>query len=325
MDLPHGNVLQNALFHLVQPIVIPVQHSPRLIHIGALLGLLAPGHFQTNIQIVADHRRLSAAVGLLGKPHDLLHQLLLDLLGNLELFDFITILLDLLVAVVPQLVLQHLHLLPQDHVLLHAPHSVADFFLHLHFQRDHIQLMGQDLVHQLQPFHGVHLLQDTLAIRVAKIDGVSYVVSQLAGVIAIQHRCHDLVRQLRHHVPVFAKQKIGLAHHSLHPAGHPDGEFVLQQHHVGLQEGMRLPQALDASLSHAPHHHANGRVRRFNDLQHMRHRAHGVQVAFLGTRHSQLPLGHQKNVFSLFHGVVQRQHGDLALHIKSGRLLRKNR
>ena len=51
--------------------------------------------------------------------------------------------------------LQDLHLLPQDHVLLHPSHTVPDLFLHLHFQRDYIQLTSEDLVHQLQSLHGM--------------------------------------------------------------------------------------------------------------------------------------------------------------------------
>ena len=55
MDLPHGNMLQNALFHLVKPVVVPVQYGTGLIHVGTVLGFPAPGHFQAGVQIIADH------------------------------------------------------------------------------------------------------------------------------------------------------------------------------------------------------------------------------------------------------------------------------
>ena len=83
MDLADSYVFQYALFHLCQAIMILIQHSPSLFHIGPLLGFLAPGHLQTGIQIIADHRRLGAAVWLLGQARDLLHQLLLNLLVDL--------------------------------------------------------------------------------------------------------------------------------------------------------------------------------------------------------------------------------------------------
>ena len=57
----------------------------------------------------------------------------------------------------------------------------------------------------------------------------------------------------------------------------------------------------------------------------MGYRAHGIKVIFLRVHHSQLSLGHQENVLSLLHSVVQRQHGDLTFYIKPGGLTGENR
>ena len=185
--------------------------------------------------------------------------------------------------------------------------------------------MGKDLVDQLQPFHGMQFLKDPLAVRVAKINAVTYVVCQPSGIIAIQHSGHDLVRQIRHHLLILSENGIGLTHNGLHPACHPTRKIVLHQHHIGLQERSGLPQAIDTTLAHTAHHHTNGSFGCFDDLQHMSHRTHSVQVALIRAHYRQLTLGHQKNIFAFLHCIVQRQHGDLTFHIKPGGLAGKNR
>ena len=141
IQLPHGDELQNALFHLLQTVVIPIQQLSRLLHIRPFAAEPVPRHLQTHVQIVPDNGGLRAA-----QPFHLFGQPLMYLLGQLGPLDLLGVLSDLLVAVVAQLMLQHLHLLPQDHVLLHLGHPLAHLLLHLHLQRQHVHLVGQDIV-----------------------------------------------------------------------------------------------------------------------------------------------------------------------------------
>ena len=54
-QLLDGQELQDALLHLLQPIVVLVQHLAGSLHADPLPGLFAPGQLQAYIQIVADH------------------------------------------------------------------------------------------------------------------------------------------------------------------------------------------------------------------------------------------------------------------------------
>ena len=325
MDLAHGDVLQDTLLHLGQAVVVLIQHGPSLFHIRPLLGLLAPGHFQAGVQVIADHRCLGAAVGLLCQARNLLHQLFSDFLGDIQLLNFFRILLNFIVAVLAQLMLQYLHLLPQNHVLLHPAYTVADFFLHLHFQGDHIQLVGENFIHQLQALHRIQLLQNALAVLGTKVDAVTDVVSQLTGVLTVQHFGDDLIRQIRHHLPILAENGVGLTHNSLYAAGHLAGKIVLHLHHIGLEKGPGLPKTANAALILTVYQHTHGGIGGFYDLQHTANGAQGVKILFVRVGHSQLPLGHQEDLLALLHSVVQRQHGDLALYIKPGVLAGENR
>ena len=88
----------------------------------------------TNVQIVADYRRLGAAVGLFGQTIHLFHQFLVDLLRQLQLFNFVGILCNLLIPIITQFVLQNFQLLAQDHVLLYLRHAGTNLVLQIDLQ-----------------------------------------------------------------------------------------------------------------------------------------------------------------------------------------------
>ena len=85
IHLPDGDGLQNALFHLLQAVVVLFQHLSGGVHADPLPGGHIPGHLQADIQIVPDDCGLSAAVRLLGQLIDLFQQVLLRVLLQLEL------------------------------------------------------------------------------------------------------------------------------------------------------------------------------------------------------------------------------------------------
>ena len=324
VDLLHSDELQNTLLDLIQTKVFLIQNGTGLRHVGPILGGLVPRHFQTHVQIVADHRGLSAAVGLLGQTIHFLYQFAVDLLRQLQLFDFLGILLDLLVAVIAQLVLQYLHLLPQDHVLLHLRHAGAHLLLQLNLQRDDLHLVGQYLVQQPQTLGGVQLLQNALAVAVPQIDVLGNEVRQTAGIPAIQHSGDKIVGQIGNKLLILAEGHIGLADQRLHAGCHAAGEVLLQQLHVGLQKGLILPQAVDTGPLLALHDHPHAGLRGFEDLQNAADRAHRIKILLRGSRGGDLPLRHQKDGAVALHGAVQRVDGDLPLHVKAQRQVGKN-
>ena len=261
-----GDELQYALLHRFQTVVIPIQQLPRLLHIRPLTGVLVPRHLQTDVQIVADDGGLRAAEGLLGKPLHLFCQTLMYLLGQMGALDLLCVLRQLLVAVVAQLVLQDLHLLPQDHVLLHLCHPLAHLLLHLHLQRQHIHLVGQNIVDQLEPPVGPQLLQHTLAILMAQRDVLGDEIGQMPRVAAVQHRRDKVVAELRRQLLILAEQGVGAPQHGLHPGCDLAGEFLLQYLHIGLQEGLPLPQPQQPGALLALHEDPDTAVRGLDDL-----------------------------------------------------------
>ena len=266
VDLPHRHVFQNPLLHLVQAVVIPVQNIPGLCHVRPVPGLLIPGHIQAYVQIIADHRGLGAAEGLLAEAVHLFHQPLLHLLRQLHLPDFGLIFLDFLVLVVAQLMLQHLHLLPQDHVLLHLAHPLAHLLIQLHLQGQHLKLMGQNIVDLVQPLRGVQFLQNPLAVIVAQRHVLGDKVRQCAGVTHIQHSGKEIVVQVADHVLILPDKGVRLPQQRLHAGGDSAGKFLLQQLHVGLQKGLGLPHPPHSGPGLPFHHHPQGGLGGLDDL-----------------------------------------------------------
>ena len=221
--------------------------------------------------------------------------------------------------------LQNLHLLPQDHVLLHTGHPVTHLFLHLHFQRNHIQLMGQDFVDQLQSLHRVQFLQNALPLLVAQRNILADIVCQTPRIVGIQHRGHQLIRQIRHHVLVLSKQGVGLPQQRLHPVGAYGGAQRFQQVYIRLQKGSCLPQPVDAPAATSLHQYPHRRVGSLDNLQNLAQCTHRVQVLLLRLCHRDFPLCHGKNLPVIVHGAVQRPHGNIPLHIKASGLVGENR
>ena len=291
VQLPHGDELQDALLHFLQAVVVTVQNFPGLLHISPVVGLHAPGHVQAHVQIVPDHRALGAAEGLLGQAVQLLHELLPNLVRGTAAADPLLVLVQLVVAVLAQLVLQYMELLPQDHVPLDLAHPLADLLVNIRLQGGDVNLVEQDLVHDHQPPDGVQLLQHPLAVLVPEVDVGGDGVRQLAGVPDIQHRGHQLIGQIPHQLLIPAKQGVDPPGQGLGAVRGPP-TLVLQQVHVGLEEGLGLPQAAQGRPVQAPGDDAHAGIRGLDDLEDTAHGADGVQILLLRLLDANLPLGY---------------------------------
>ena len=85
---------------------------------------------------------------------------------------------------------------------------------------------------------------------------------------------------------------------------------------MGLEEGLRLPQAAQVGPLPPLHHHPDRGLAQPQDLRDVGDRANGVQVLFLRRVHPDLPLGHQEDVLIGLHGPLQGRDGDRPLHVK---------
>ena len=77
---PHSQEFQHPLLHLLQAIVILVQHLSGIADIGVVLGHMVPGQRQQRLNIAADHRTLGIVLSHVFKTGNLLGDLLLDIL-----------------------------------------------------------------------------------------------------------------------------------------------------------------------------------------------------------------------------------------------------
>ena len=305
--------------------MVAVKDGAGLGNIGAVTGILIPRHIEAGIEIVADNRGLGAAEGLLAQTIQLLAELFAHLVREFGVVDLLGVLLQLLIAVIAQFVLQHLHLLAEDHVLLHTGDTGAHLLLHLHLKGDDIHLMGEDLIKELQALHRMELFQHSLAITVAEIDILRHKISQLAGIAAIQYRGDKIIAEIANQILIGTEDSVGLTDQRLHASGVLAGEVLVHQLDLCLQEGLGLPQAQDTRALLTLHHHADGGLRGLDDLQNAAQRAHIEKILLLGQSGGNVTLGDKENHTIGIHGVVESVDGDLALHIETHGEIGENR
>ena len=214
--------------------MVAVEDLARLRDVCAVARALAPRNLQTDIEIVADDGRLGAAVGLLGETVHLAQEFFADLVVNAQCMDAVRILLNLLVAVLAELMLQHLHLLAQHHVALDAPHALAHLLLHLHLQREHVRLVGEDLVDLHQAADGMQLLENPLAILMAQGDVLRNEIGQMAGVALVEHGGHQIRGDAAHKLLIPAEERICLAQERFDAGAVGGGVPLLEQLNVRL-------------------------------------------------------------------------------------------
>ena len=127
---------------------------------------------------------------------------------------------DLVVPVLPQFLLDHPHLLPQEGVLLVLGHVLLDPALDvlLHFQDLHLPV--EQAVDLIQPLHRAQLVQDGLLVQHPHGDILGDEVGDIARVLA-GHDVHEHLRRstLGGQLTVAVKEFRGLADGRLGPEG----------------------------------------------------------------------------------------------------------
>ena len=82
LQLAHGEVLEDALLHVLEPVVVGVEDARRLGDVEAVLGLDAPGNLEHRVEPGADPARLGALVARALELVDLALDRLADVLGQ---------------------------------------------------------------------------------------------------------------------------------------------------------------------------------------------------------------------------------------------------
>ena len=176
--------------------------------------------------------------------------------------------------------------------------------------------MGQDVVDDPQPLIRVQLLQHPLAILMPQVDVLGNKIGQPAGVAAIQHRRREIVADAAaHQLPVLSEQHVGAPYQRL-AAGGMAALRLRQQLRLRLQKRLLLPQAMQPRPALALHDDTHRGVGGLDDLQNVAHRTDGVQFLLSRLRRGELTLGDGQQPPVVFHGVVQRENGNIPFRVK---------
>ncbi len=278
----HGEELEDALLHLVEPVVIGVEDGLGPLQVAALLRLLVPGHGHEPVEVVARHGRLGRHRGHGLEALELLDRLLRDLGRHPRPLDLLLEVVDLvaLLVLAPQFLLDRLHLLVEVvlllrllHLLLHARLDPA-----VHLELVHLGLEdGGDAVEALE---GRHHLEQVLLLLDAHQQVRGDRVRQAAGVVHPHRGDHRVVLQVVRELHVLLEQRHHAAHRALDVAG---GVAVAGQHLDDDAEEAPVLLPLDgAPAVGALHEELDVAIGQLQALDDVGDAAHGVDV--LGLR-----------------------------------------
>ena len=298
--------------------MVAVKTAARRFHAHALLCLHAPRHIEHGVEIVAQHAGLRAAERLTRQAIHVLEELFLRFLRQVAGADPCAVFVELRVAVsLAQLILQHLDLLAQDHVLLDLADALAHLAFNVLLHRNDADLALENLVHTAQTHQRAQLLKHRLLILIAQIAVLRDEISEKARVGRVHDRGEDALWLLGQQLAVLAEERVGLAQHRLGARAVPRRLFLADQLDLRLQKRLALPQAAQPRTAAALHDDAHHGVRRAQDLNDARDGADLVEVLFLRQLNAQLALRDKEDLLPRLHRALQRAHGDLALHVKA--------
>ena len=313
----HGEVLQYALLHLLQPVVVRVQHVFSVLQVAHHFFLAAPGERYHPVEIVAHDG------GLRGHRRHLAQLLHLGLgLGarffrHRRLGDFLFQLADLVAlaaacVAITQLALDRLHLLVEVVLalrLLHLPlHAVADLPLHL----EHADLAFHQREHLLQALGDIDEFEQLFLVfeldRQLRRDRIS----QVTGVGDRAHSANSLGRDLavEFHIAVEllddgAHQRSRLFRLSL---------FLVETRELGGIVVTLVDQLLEPRAMLAFHQHFHGAVRKLQQLQDRGDHTHAVEVFFGRVVDASLLLRDEQDFAAAFLDFLKRSNGFVASH-----------
>ena len=284
LELAHRQVLDDALFDLLQPVVVLVQDPTGAIQVQVVLGGLVPGELHQPLQIGARHRILGGLGRDLPQPHELFVGHLLGLGGHFSLEDALLELARLVVLLtVPQLILDGPHALPQHGLPLvpaHlGPHMRVDVL------PDLVRLQGamEPEQHLPQALGHVHLVEDLHLLGQGGVDVGGRNVGERAGLPHLLQQRGRLVGDVgRDGDQLLA----GVAHRQ----GQALGLHVLQpgllDHLEGAPEDViHLFERKQPQPAHSPGHEGRARGGDLHHLERFSLHSHGEHVGDFGVFH----------------------------------------
>ena len=166
LETAHAQVVEDAILHPLQIVMIQVEDLLRLGDVHFAAGRLGPRQHRQPLHVVAGERVVGGHGRHPGEPAELLGGLLLHLVRHACRFDLLPQLFDILLAFVElaDLLLDGFQLFPQVVIALRLLHLVLDFGLDLVAQLLDFGFLGQMLVDALHAQHHVGRFQQFLLI-----------------------------------------------------------------------------------------------------------------------------------------------------------------
>ena len=282
-QLQHGKVLDDALLHLIQPIVVAVESTLGVLHIEIILSIFVPRQAEESLQVVELH----VVVGRLGIGALQLDNLLLkqrgDLLVPLLLLGSFTHLSNILILhAATQFVLDVLHLLHEEVLALLLAQFLLGTLLDVVLQLRELHLTVEDGEQR-----GGTLLQRGLNEQLRLLLDVEGEVG--ADEVHEEHRIADVAQgedgillTLDIETGVFDSQLLAVINDGTELAIILTREDVTQGGNLGSHIGTALDDLHHLHTLHAVKDDGSGHVGHLEDAYDAGGGAHVVQVGFRG-------------------------------------------
>ena len=189
-----GQVLHDAVLHVVQPVMIGVENLARGGDVGVVLGRGLPRDLEHGVEPGADPARLRALVAGALQAADLAHRRLPDLVRQLRLLDAGAVVVRTVRLALAQLLANGRELLTQQELalrLLHAvPHVVPDLLGDVHLR----EVRSRPADEQLETRDQIWCLQDLALLLRGEVRRPAGGIGQHGWVRHLLHRVDDLPR-----------------------------------------------------------------------------------------------------------------------------------
>jgi hypothetical protein len=321
--LLHREVLDDALLHLLEAVVVGVEHLDRVGEVAADLALLAPRQAEQRVDVVAHDRRFRGHRRHHAQLLQLRHRLRLGLARHLRGLDLFLHLLEIGVLVaLSELLLDRLDLLVQVILalaLLHLPlDASADALLDL----QDVDLALEHAEQVLEALADVAHLEDLLLLLELERQMRGDRIREAPAIVDAGHRRQDFRRNLLVQLDVLVELGEQRPAHRLdfvRGAGLARNRLRMR----GQVFGPLLDRA-DARALRSFDEHLHRSVRQLQHLQHRRDAADVVEIGRHGIVLRRLFLRDEQDVLAGVHRDVERLDGFRAAHEQRDHHVRKH-
>ncbi len=281
-QLADGDVLDDPLLDLLQPVVICLQDFGGLVEIEPVLRLNRPWQLRQPLEVGTDHADLWRERVLLLQSLHLDQRLRLDLFRHAGGLDLLAQLAGQALFGTPlaKLLLNGTHLLPEEVLALLLVHPGLGLGLDLLPQIEHIEALLDDHAEPAQPLDRIKQLQELLALLGGKLRRERNQVGEPARLVDTADHRQDLFRHVWQHRDValnllqhrrHGRLSLGRGVHRIIPPG-DTSDYV----------GLLLDDLLDHSAGQSLENDVGVPPRAGDALAHFGDHADGAKLILLG-------------------------------------------